>query len=289
LRLTASVQVSYFLTAEPLENIGEPFQVSYESAQALSLRPTQKHPYGCFFLCRRRDLNSHGLPRAILSRVRLPFRHFGIRAIIARMRKRSTIIAIILIIIIAGLVTWMSKSTMSHDVLSGIEDADGGVKVFLEMMIPHHQEAVETSLKVMQDPNIDNPKLRILAGRIYDAQTFEIIQMKTWYAEWFGVPYTASSTLLAHPYMPMMGDLSALTGKDLEKAYINGMIEHHKMAIDTAEDVKTFLEKAQEKGGISDGDLTIINSHPGVDQTLIFTQKIIDVQSKEIQQLKDLR
>ena len=30
-------------------------------------------------LCRGRDLNPHVLPRTILSRLRLPFRHLGIR------------------------------------------------------------------------------------------------------------------------------------------------------------------------------------------------------------------
>ena len=37
-------------------------------------------PFLCW--CRRRDLNPHELPHSILSRARLPFRHFGIPAIL---------------------------------------------------------------------------------------------------------------------------------------------------------------------------------------------------------------
>ena len=65
------------------------------------------------------------------------------------------------------------------------------------------------------------------------------------------------------------------------------MIKHHKAAVAAAEDVLEFI--AEEEESTSDGQLTVINSHPGIDQTVLFAKKIIETQSKEIEELSSLR
>ena len=156
------------------------------------------------------------------------------------------------------------------------------------MMIPHHQEAVRTSEQVLADKSIENFDLRIIAGRIVDAQTFEIIQMISWYEDWFKMEYDITGMSHTHHYMPMINTAST-TGAVLEKNYVKGMIKHHKMAIEMARELIAAFDKYEGSKTIGDGDLVIHESHPNIDTIRQFAQKIIDVQSKEIEQLSSLK
>ncbi len=208
------------------------------------------------------------------------------------MKKHTTILSAVAAIIIALAVFFIYMGMRHSSVLDNttvkIDSSDAAVKVFLEEMIPHHQEAVDTSRFVMNDKDITNPQIRLLAGRIADKQEFEISQMKSWYYDWFGIEYTASSTLLKTPYEPMMGDMTKLKGDNLARAYLQNMIIHHEHAVMTASEVRMFIESAEKKNGVSDGQISIVNSHPGIDQTLIFTKQIETDQTKEIEEMKGL-
>ncbi|PRC45882.1 DUF305 domain-containing protein, partial [Mycobacterium sp. ITM-2017-0098] len=58
--------------------------------------------------------------------------------------------------------------------------------MFSQMMIPHHQQAIEMSDMLFGKQGID-PEITAMAEQIKNAQGPEIEQMKTWLQEW-GTP-----------------------------------------------------------------------------------------------------
>ena len=127
-------------------------------------------------------------------------------------------------------------------------------KEFYREMIPHHQEAVDTSILLFI--STDDPQLKMLAKAIFNAQNDEILEMRLLYARWYNLIPTGAS------YQPMMRDLNKVTGRERDLRYIQDMIMHHKGALEMAEKVLTFKEIHQE--------------------TIIFAQEIIKSQSTEI-------
>jgi uncharacterized protein (DUF305 family) len=111
---------------------------------------------------------------------------------------------------------------------------------FINQMIPHHQEAIDTSNIVLNKS--ENATLKQFAEGVVSIQTTEINQMKEWYSTWFSKEYSPNSK-----YMPMMGNLNQLAGEELEKKYITGMIAHHKGAIDMAKQILPKTQKAEIK------------------------------------------
>jgi uncharacterized protein (DUF305 family) len=118
----------------------------------------------------------------------------------------------------------------------------GADVMFLQMMIPHHQQAIDISniaLKTSKDS-----ELLALARTIIKAQTREIVQMKSW------LDNAGTSAETGHS-MGMGGmlddaELSALTaasGKSFDKLWLEGMIEHHDGAIHMTQ----MIEDAQNK------------------------------------------
>ncbi len=204
------------------------------------------------------------------------------------MKKRSILI-LLAVILIAGVVAFFTVNRKTHHFIDkSITSSDMAIKVFLEMMIPHHQEAVRTSEQVLADKDIENFDLKILSGRMVDAQTFEVIQMISWYEDWFKMEYDLTGVSHAKQYMPMMNTAST-TGKALERAYVKGMIKHHKMAVEMAQELIDAFDAYDGSKTMGDGDLVIHESHPNIDTMRAFAQKIIDVQSKEIEQLSSLK
>lgn len=135
-------------------------------------------------------------------------------------------------------------------------------KEFLTEMIPHHEEAVTTAKEVLAR-GATTPEIKTLVEGIITAQEKEIADMKTWYQAWYGTPYTPSGK-----YEPMMRDLTKLSGVELDKGFLEDMIMHHMGAIMMAHSVQGVTE------------------HKEV-ETL--SKAIIESQSKEIQQMRQLR
>lgn len=128
------------------------------------------------------------------------------------------------------------KHMMDGDMMDG--EMMGMIKSdedFLAMMIPHHQEAIDTAKIILEKSA--NAELKELAENIVATQTAEIAQMQEWGAKWHGTDFKASEK-----YMEMMPDLTKLSGEELDQAFITGMIKHHKMAIMMAEKVKKMTE-----------------------------------------------
>lgn len=94
---------------------------------------------------------------------------------------------------------------------------------YLSLMIPHHQEAIDTAQRVLEYS--DRPEMREFAQDIIAVQSAEIDQMEAWLDEW----YPDQTTNLT--YVPMMRDLNQLEGEALDQVFLEDMIRHHMGAI----------------------------------------------------------
>ena len=108
--------------------------------------------------------------------------------------------------------------------------------MFVEMMIPHHEQAVEMAL--LAPTHGANPEVLALAAKIASAQGPEIEQMRAMLDRW-GV-----SEMMSHTGHQMDGMVSASGLKDLDEAsgaefdrlFLTYMIGHHEGAIAMAQD-----------------------------------------------------
>lgn len=112
-------------------------------------------------------------------------------------------------------------------------------KSFLENMIPHHIEAINSSRFV--SIKTADPEIKEFVQAVINAQTTEINDMKSWYKTWFGKDYDSNTST------SMMTDMSRLSGKDLDKAYVQGMIIHHKGAVEMATKIQTITQRPEIK------------------------------------------
>lgn len=107
---------------------------------------------------------------------------------------------------------------------------------FIEHMIPHHEEAIRTAQEVL-DRGATTEGMISLAENIIRTQKEEVDLMRTKYEEWHGVTYEDTGV-----YVPMMRDLSSLSGKDLDAAFLHDMTMHHMGAIMMAQTVLPIAE-----------------------------------------------
>lgn len=116
--------------------------------------------------------------------------------------------------------------------------AETAERDFLEHMIPHHEEAVATARTMVERSN--NADVKELAQAIIAAQETEITNMKDWYQTWYGSEFKVDDQ-----YHAMMSDLSAKSGTDLDRAFLEGMIEHHLDAVNQAHVVAPYAKREE--------------------------------------------
>jgi uncharacterized protein (DUF305 family) len=129
--------------------------------------------------------------------------------------------------------------------------------MFAQMMIPHHQQAVE--MAKLAATRAKDAHVKELARRIQTAQDPEITTMTGWLATW-GKPTQApgmSMDMGNGSMSGMMSDaemrqLEAETGTAFDKQFLTMMIAHHQGAISMAKeelakgsvpDAKTLAQK----------------------------------------------
>jgi len=144
--------------------------------------------------------------------------------------------------------------------------------MFAQMMIPHHEQAIEMS-DIALDPTIGaGEKVLELATQIKNAQDPEIALMKDLLAAW-GQPLIADSSVDHSSMMSGMltadelAELGTKKGADFDAAWAAAMIAHHEGAIEMAETV------------LADGNNAEI---------LTLAKAIIDAQQAEIETLRSL-
>ncbi len=173
----------------------------------------------------------------------------------------------------------MSTNTFTKVAKTGDEAAV--VKAFLNEMIPHHQDAVDSSIKIMNNLDITNGQVRIFAANVVDTQTFEISKMKNIYREYLGMEYAPTVSMSMHATTT-----ADLKGDELAKKYTKDMIVHHQKAIDISKDYIEILDQISKANSSKENGLTITNSHPALDSTYELAKQIIDTQTKEIEVMK---
>ena len=100
---------------------------------------------------------------------------------------------------------------------------------FLVEMIPHHQEAVDTSRSVAS--RTARPELREFTDTIARDQEREISMMRGWLAEWYPGQVAKAG------YRPMMRPTEGLSPDRADRSWLEDMIMHHRMAIMMADSV----------------------------------------------------
>ena len=113
--------------------------------------------------------------------------------------------------------------------------------MFVVMMIPHHEQAVEMSDLLLAKSGVD-ADVRELAEQIKGAQQPEIDQMKGWLSDW-GIDASQMSRMDHSGHMDgmlsqeQMEALRKADGPTGQKLFLEGMIEHHQGAVDMANNV----------------------------------------------------
>ena len=147
---------------------------------------------------------------------------------------------------------------------------------FIDMMVPHHQGAVEMAQIAQQ--RAEHAEIKALAGSIVTSQNAEIQDMKNWRKAWFGsdvtpamdqpIPYNMRMPGMSS-MMNMANDVRALrTASPVDRAFIDAMIPHHRGAIEMAQAAGSQAQHQEIK------DLA---------------SSIIAAQQKEIGQMQDWR
>jgi len=126
----------------------------------------------------------------------------------------------------------------------GSSDSSGDADVmFAQMMIPHHEQAIELADLALSPAAGASEAVRELATQIKNAQDPEIAFMKNWLTE-RNEPLVAddgvdhSSMMSGMLTLEELDALRALTGAEFDQAWIAGMIAHHEGAIDMSETVQ---------------------------------------------------
>ena len=121
----------------------------------------------------------------------------------------------------------------------GFNDSD---VMFSQMMIPHHEQAIELS-DIALDPTVGaSDAVKNLATRIKAAQDPEITTMKAFLTTWKkGLTPDSSMDHSGSMSGMLSGEditkLSSLRGAEFDRAWMTGMIAHHEGAIEMAKDV----------------------------------------------------
>ncbi|MET4702898.1 DUF305 domain-containing protein [Frigoribacterium sp. UYMn621] len=141
--------------------------------------------------------------------------------------------------------------------------------VFAQMMVPHHEQAVEMSDMILTKSGIDR-RISALATDITAAQGPEIATMNAWLTTW-GASGTGMSGM-DHGDTGMMSDsemtgLKDASGTEAGRLFLTGMTAHHEGAITMAETE------------VSDGKNAA---------AIALAKKIVSTQAGEIQKMKDI-
>lgn len=192
--------------------------------------------------------------------------------------KKTGVLGAIILVLVAVIFTMSVSSNNNHgflgmghssmmdsDELNGQSDLTGADIMFLQMMIPHHQQAVDISNLALTKSK--DAELLALATAIRDGQADEIVMMKQWLIN------AGSGLEMGHTMDGQMGGmlddaefaaLKSATGSEFDRLWLLGMTGHH----DGALHMTQMIEDA---------------SNPTIKK---FGQDIVALQTAQIEQMK---
>ena len=158
-------------------------------------------------------------------------------ALVMRLKRAVTTIFIaILALSLSGCASASNKG-MDHEghTAQASGDLSSDDIMFLQMMIPHHQQAIDISDLALTKSA--DAQLLALAKDIRDEQAAEIVKMKSWLKD-AGADLEMGHSM-DHSMGGMLSDselaaLKAATGKSFDLLWLKGMTGHHDGAIDMA-------------------------------------------------------
>lgn len=161
---------------------------------------------------------------------------------------------------------------MAVDTVESATDFNDADVMFAQMMIPHHEQAIEMS-DIALDPTVGaSDVVKSLAARIKAAQDPEITTMKAFLTSWKKGLTPDSSMDHSGSMSGMLSaeditKLSTLRGAEFDRAWMTGMIAHHEGAIEMAKEV------------LEDGKDTAVNT---------LATAVVAAQDTEILEMKEL-
>lgn len=162
-----------------------------------------------------------------------------------------------------------ASSTAAAEAIS--EEHGPADVMFAQMMVPHHEQALEMSRVVLDKEGVPED-VRALAQRIEAAQAPEITRMQDMLAAW-GVTDAQHMDHSGHGGMAGMlteeqlQDLRDADGPEAARLFLEGMVEHHRGAVDMAQ---TELEDGENP------------------QARALAEDVIAAQEEEIAQMEDM-
>ena len=141
-------------------------------------------------------------------------------------------------------------STGSTD--TNVTDSERGFNyadiMFAQMMIPHHEQAIELADMALDPTLMASEQVKALASQIKNAQDPEIDLMAQWLDEWeqplMDMSVDHSMTMEGMLSVDELGAIGQMNGEEFDQAWIGAMIAHHKGAIEMANTVKAEGESA---------------------------------------------
>lgn len=164
---------------------------------------------------------------------------------------KDTVIYAIKAVIVATFMALVVSACGSHQMASipqptGTSGASAADAMFAQMMIPHHEQAVEMAR--LAETRASSPEIKKLASDILSGQEEEIDLMKSWLGEW-GVPLLSEEEAdgLADWHWGMISkeqlkSLEEASGSAFDRLFAEYMILHHEGTISMAEDVADSKE-----------------------------------------------
>lgn len=196
------------------------------------------------------------------------------------------VIATIAVVVIAGVAIYAinksnnatSENTSNPQQTSNTEAMDKYAtlkgddfdETYIAEMLAHHEGAI--SMSEMVGAGTDRKELLDLAQTIMQAQSQELIKMKTWQADWgyektMGghSSHSGMGNEMSGTMMDMGKELEGLKGSEFDKKFLELMIEHHQQAVDMSK---------------------YANTNAGHQEVKDLAKAIIDAQNAEIAQMK---
>ncbi len=122
---------------------------------------------------------------------------------------------------------------------------------FLEQMIDHHMMAVEMGKEC--GTSATHQELKDLCQGIASGQTAEITTMKGWLQSWYKIDYIGKPMAMkgmgsSMSSMKGMGaSMSGMKGREYEIAFLQGMKQHHRMAVRMARECQSRAKHPELK------------------------------------------
>lgn len=158
-------------------------------------------------------------------------------------------------------------------------------RMFIEMMVPHHQSANEMAKIELQKGN--NAEVKKLAQKIIDEQTREIQQMQTWYRQWYGtdVPTMNASGKMGGMSMSNSMSEAMMISMRQQEQMNQEMISSLRNAPNVDQEFLRQMTRHHRMATMMAGMVVDSATHPEIRN---LAQNIVKSQNEEIAQMQQL-